>query len=710
MLRKRQVPQRNFDQMRRSTCANCPCGCGVKVFLKSGSIVDIFGDEDHPANKGSFCPKGLLAYRHQANPDRLVHPLVRADRTRPFERATWTEAIDFAAKRLGELAGRMGREACYVHCTPSSPFGHLLGGTLFAREFGTPHGPFRFLARAFGRSGALAAMFGIAGAHMLMNPPRDWCYSRCIVIYGCDPATTDPMTIGPVIDARDRGTNLVVIDSRTTVTATKASYALRVRPGTLAVALRGVLRLLFDHQWVDEDFIREATGGAQGLIAELADFPAERVAQLCGVPQNELRRVAEVIGTAAPVQVISGGWLGEEEQGDDDLRLCGALVALRGSIGVPGGGLNLLNASPFDPAAWLDSDEQRAAAGETLSLGGVLGDPQRRLGALFLEGDPCARLPGGAATIQSLANVPLVAVLASYPNATTRWADVVFPMASWLESDGLLANGNGRSLQWHHRVTTPPGECRTPLAFWSDMAVACGFGERFPWFGGASDRRDRAAAEWALRHNPWTRAVTVDLLDPERNPPGGVLWPCTEASEIAFEESRFARGDVRGGNILFQRNRLFPLCDARFPTADGRIALLAGSRAPDVGEEQSEALWMVASLPADHVESYSGFVSDRPGVPGTVTLHLHPRTAAAFGLRDGDGAVIENAHGFLRGVVRVTEVTAANVVWCIAVPGKTVEPGERGATSPWSLFAVPRDGDARTSCALVKIRPDTDRI
>lgn len=706
MLRKRQITERDFDQMRRSTCANCACGCGVKVFLKKGSIVDIFGDEEHPGNKGSFCPKGLLAYRHQASPDRLIHPLVRRNRAQALERTTWADAIEFTARRLDELGASMGKESCYVHCTPGSPFGHLLGGTLFAREYGTPHGPWRFRPQALDPRGAVASMFGLAGSRMLMNPPRDWCNSRCIVVYGCDPAVTDPMTMGPIIDARDRGTKLVVIDSRTTITATKASHVLRIRPAMQAVALRGILWLLFENRWVDENFVREATNGAEELRAELSAFLPERVARLCGVPESELRRVAEAIGTAAPVQVISGGWLGAEELSDDDLRLCGALVALRGSVGIPGGGLNLLNASPFDPTDWSCFDGPAAESIPALSLGGVVADRSRRLGAIFLEGDPCARLPGGRATIRSLADAPLIAVLAAYPNATTQYADVVFPMASWLEGDGLLANGNGRALQWHHRVTSPPGECHTPLEFWTDLAASCGFAQRLPWFEGPPHCRDRVAADWALRNNPWTRSVTVDLLDPERNPPGGILWPCTEASEITFEESRFTRGDVRGRNILFQRHRAIPMSGERFATQDGRINLLPRSRVPDALVEQDGALLLVASLAVDHVESYSGVLTDRPGTAGVVKIFLHPRTAAKYQLRDGDPAVVENATDALHGIVCVSDTAAVNTVWCFAVPGAISKLGDEAVRSPWSLFPVPSEGATRSSCAIVKIRPD----
>lgn len=704
VLGKRQGTQREFDQMRRSTCANCPCGCGVKVYLKDNRIVDIVGDEEHPLNKGSFCPKGLLAYRHQGNAARILQPLIRTSRAEPFRPASWAEAIGFAAQRLRQVEARQGREACYVHALPTSPFGHVLGGSLFAREYGTPHGPWRFQPRALGPEGALAKMFGVAGSRLLMNSPRDWSNSQCIVMYGCDPAATDPMTIVPVIDARERGVEVIVIDSRTTVTATKGSYALRVRPGTEAIAMRGILRLLFDNRWVDEEFVREATNGVESLRAELLEFPVERVAQACGVPAEELRRVAEVIGTSRPVQVLSGGWLAAERFDDDDLRLCAALVALRGSIGIPGGGLNLLNASPFDAIEWLDARAREASA-DPLTLEGMLAERGGAIGALFLEGDPCERLPGGTQTRQALAEIPLVAVLSAYENSTTRHADVVFPMASWLETDGLIANGNGRALQWHHRLFSPPGECRSPLELWTELATACGFAERLPWFGHPPASRDRAAADWALRQNPWTSAVTVDLLDPERNPPGGILWPCTDTAQIAFEDSRFSRGDVRGSpNVLFRRNRSFPLGTTRFPTSDGRVTFPPAARAQPNEPPPDDALLLVPGSPVDHVEPYSGMVVGRAAGPALPALSVHPRTAARLNLREGDVAVVSNAWGELKGVVDVTETVAVNTVGCLALPWPNLNKDVAFRNSAWSLRAISQHGLARTPYAPVQIR------
>lgn len=62
VLAKKQQTIRPFDAIKYGICANCPAGCGVKAFMNGTTPVDFFGDEEHPLNKGSLCPKGFVLY------------------------------------------------------------------------------------------------------------------------------------------------------------------------------------------------------------------------------------------------------------------------------------------------------------------------------------------------------------------------------------------------------------------------------------------------------------------------------------------------------------------------------------------------------------------------------------------------------------------------------------------------------------------------
>ena len=46
------------DSVARSVCPYCAVGCGQRVFVKDGEVVQIEGDPDSPISRGRLCPKG----------------------------------------------------------------------------------------------------------------------------------------------------------------------------------------------------------------------------------------------------------------------------------------------------------------------------------------------------------------------------------------------------------------------------------------------------------------------------------------------------------------------------------------------------------------------------------------------------------------------------------------------------------------------------
>lgn len=74
----------------RTTCPYCGVGCGVLASVEDGKL-KIEGDPEHPANYGRLCSKGA-ALHETVDPDgRLLHPIVRGERT------DWDSALDTVA-------------------------------------------------------------------------------------------------------------------------------------------------------------------------------------------------------------------------------------------------------------------------------------------------------------------------------------------------------------------------------------------------------------------------------------------------------------------------------------------------------------------------------------------------------------------------------------------------------------------------------------
>lgn len=710
ILRKKQESSREFDTVRRTTCCNCPTGCGLKVFIKDQAIVDIFGDDEHPINKGSICPKGLLSCFHIGNSRRIIYPQIRDKLDQPFRRVDWNESLLFTAKKLRDLVQERGEDSIYIYGEENFPFDYLAGGTWFADYLGTSNTPARFFPYPFGPEGHIKGMFGVPGSQLLMNSPRDWSNSRCILIYCSDLAASDPITFGPIIDARDRGTHLLVIDSKKTATTSKATLGLRIKPGSQKILLKGILHLLIQKGQIEEDFLKEVTINFDSLKSKVEPFTPQRVARSCWIKREDVEKISDLIGRTKPIQVIAGDQFGRRFLSDEDLLLCGSLVCLRGSVGIPGGGLNLLNVSPFFSEPMLfDNNEILPGKGSLFSpihLENILHHTTEKIGALFWYGNPCPRLAEGKRTKEALREIPLIIHLSSYPNETYQYSHVSIPMSSWLEYEGLVARNNGRAIQWHHKVADPPGECKSSLPFWSDLAKLYNSSNSFPWIEKNSFVNPSKIIDNFLEQNPLTLAATIDKLDPEKHPPGGLLWPCIEDTDLEFENNRFIKGNIRGRNILFLRGQIYPYTDKRFPTPDGKISLAYLNQTEEKGENVTDPQFqednttfsllekdssfpfiLTTGILIDCIEEFGPFVSDRDEWTKPGILQIHPQIAKIFNIKSGEDILVENERGSFTAPALLNEDLDPRVVWC---PDGVdpYQPHWKGE-SPCSLFEAP---------------------
>ncbi len=95
-----------------SICPYCSVGCGLIVSTdpKTGKVINIEGDSDHPINEGSLCSKGSSVFQTTANnPSRLTKVLYRAPYSDKWEEKSWDWAITEIAKKA-----KAAREATFV--------------------------------------------------------------------------------------------------------------------------------------------------------------------------------------------------------------------------------------------------------------------------------------------------------------------------------------------------------------------------------------------------------------------------------------------------------------------------------------------------------------------------------------------------------------------------------------------------------------------
>ena len=86
-----------------SICCYCSVGCGLicSTDAKTGKIINIEGDPEHPVNEGSLCAKGAGIFQTTAaNEHRLTKVLYRAPYSDKWQVKSWDWAITQIAKKI----------------------------------------------------------------------------------------------------------------------------------------------------------------------------------------------------------------------------------------------------------------------------------------------------------------------------------------------------------------------------------------------------------------------------------------------------------------------------------------------------------------------------------------------------------------------------------------------------------------------------------
>jgi formate dehydrogenase major subunit len=86
-----------------SICCYCAVGCGLicSTDAKTGKIINIEGDPEHPVNEGSLCAKGAGIFQTTtANEHRLTKVLYRAPYSDKWQVKSWDWAITQISKKI----------------------------------------------------------------------------------------------------------------------------------------------------------------------------------------------------------------------------------------------------------------------------------------------------------------------------------------------------------------------------------------------------------------------------------------------------------------------------------------------------------------------------------------------------------------------------------------------------------------------------------
>lgn len=421
-------------------CPLCEATCGLELTIDGGRVTGARGDRQDVFSHGFICPKGATFGELESDPDRLSAPLVRTG-TRWCE-VTWEEAFGAVERGIAGVAGRHGRQALAIYL--GNPTVHTLGGEMYAGE----------LAKALGSPNVFTASTvdqmpkhvssGLMFGDPLAIPVPDLDRTSYLLILGANPVDsggslcTAPGFPGKLKALRGRGGTLVVVDPRRTRTARLADRHLRIRPGTDAYLLFGIVHTLFAEGLTRGE---SDANGAPDVERLAAGFAPERVEEVCGVAAGEIRRLARDLAGAPSAAVYARIGTTTAEFGTLTSWLVDVVNVLTGNLDRPGGAMFPL--APHQPAGPRTPREFRLGRWTSRVRGlpevngelpaTTLADEIRTPGEgqvralVTVAGNPVLSLPGGDGLGDALAGLEFMVSVDPYLNETTRHAHVVLP-------------------------------------------------------------------------------------------------------------------------------------------------------------------------------------------------------------------------------------------------------------------------------------------
>jgi formate dehydrogenase major subunit len=88
------------DSVARSVCPYCAVGCGQRVFVKDGKVIQIEGDPDSPISRGRLCPKGSASKSLVTSPLRQTKIRYRRPYGTEWEDLDLDTAMNMIADRV----------------------------------------------------------------------------------------------------------------------------------------------------------------------------------------------------------------------------------------------------------------------------------------------------------------------------------------------------------------------------------------------------------------------------------------------------------------------------------------------------------------------------------------------------------------------------------------------------------------------------------
>ena len=402
----------------------------LEFVVEGGKIKKVLPCKEDPISEGKPCIKGLTCHE-PLSIRRIRKPMVR--KGKKLVPTSWKEAY----RRIEEEFSRLRPKeiAFYGSGLATNEANYLL--QKFARRV-IKTGNIDSSARLCHASTikAFQMAFGLGAMSAYIDDIKD---ADCILIIGSDPKSDYPVAFNKVLEAKRRGAKLIVVEDSFSFSSKHADLHLKIRSGRFLPLLNFLAKYIIENGLYDEN--APYLDGFYELQSLVSKYEPGKVAKECNVNEKLLGKAASIVGRSERLVIMYGMAMTQHVSGTKNvlgvtnlaLLKGGKVVCMRGKVNIQGCG---------DVGCYPRGDG-------ILEL--LFGDVIK---AIYIMDSNIAQSFPELDKVHEKLREMFVVYAGPFENSMLKFADVVLPATTLLESSGTITNAE-RRVRAFERVIKP---------------------------------------------------------------------------------------------------------------------------------------------------------------------------------------------------------------------------------------------------------------
>ena len=380
--------------------------------------------------------------------------------------------------------------------------------------------------------------------------------ANCIFAIGSNTTVAHPIVATRLMRCKANGGTLIVVDPRKTHVARLANIHVQHKLGTDVALINGMMHVIYQNGWHDPAFIKERTENSEALLEMIEKYPPERVAEITGVPEATIIKIAEIYAKSKASSIVYCLGITQHSTAVDNVKSLANLAMFCGQIGRPSTGVNPLrgqnnvqgacdmgalpnvysgyqavtvpeNRKKFE-TAW--NKELPPNVGLTIMEMLQACSDGKIKGMVILGENPVMSDPDSTHVKHALETTEFFLAIDIFPTPTTALADVILPAASFAECDGTFSNSERRVQRVRKAIEPMAGKANWQII--QELSTLLDYPEHY-------ESSEEIFNEMAGL-TPSFAGISFPRLDGD-----GICWPCPTADHPGtpiLHIGKFARG------------------------------------------------------------------------------------------------------------------------------------------------------------------------